>query len=172
MRRFFLFEKFLVRSCAPLRESFFYISHRSFHCRAIPQAGYIRIGALRYGIRVSSLNLSDYSQSTNKSQTLSPSTDSSLIMSPSSDTINPKTICDDECCCCIGSIGSSKTRVPVSQLGENDLGNHWRILNFFPLCEIIFFCLYRRCLLITALNTNQLNNIDVQRKSFEHKRTI
>lgn len=117
-RWFFLLKLFSsTQLCAPLRESFQNTSLFSFHFRAIPQAGYIRIGALRYGIRVSSLDLSDYPQS-NKSQTLSP-TNSSLIMSPSSETISAKAICDDGCCCCIGSTVTSKTRLPVFQSGEN-----------------------------------------------------
>lgn len=108
-----------TQSCAPLQDAsrkFFFVSFMLLFPRAIPQAGYIKLGALRYGIRISNLNLSDYPQS-NKPPALSTSTPSPLIMSPSSETISANAICDDRCCCCIGS-ASSKTRLPMSQSGE------------------------------------------------------
>ncbi|CRL02246.1 CLUMA_CG015133, isoform A [Clunio marinus] len=85
--------------------------------RAIPQAGYIKLGALRYGIRISNLNLSDYSSS-NKPQMLSSSTQRSLIMSPSTETISAKAICNDGCCCCLSS-KSSQTKLSLSQSAKN-----------------------------------------------------
>lgn len=90
--------------------------------RSIPQAGYVKVGSLRYGIRISNLNLSNYPRS-NKPQALSSSTPSSLIMSPSSGTISAKAICNDGCCC-IGST-SSKTRLPMSQSGEREKKKHF-----------------------------------------------
>lgn len=118
----FLFEFSLVRNRArrykTRRESFHRFIYASLPPRAIPQAGYIKLGALRYGIRISNLNLSDYPQS-NKTQALSTSTPSPLIMSPSSETISANAICNDRCCCCIGS-ASSKTRLPKSQSGEKE----------------------------------------------------
>lgn len=90
--------------------------------RSIPPAGYVKVGSLRYGIRISNLNLSNYPRS-NKPQALSTSTPSSLIMSPSSETISAKAICNDGCCC-IGST-SSKTRLPMSQSGECEKKKHF-----------------------------------------------
>lgn len=111
----------LVRSLFIIRYRMkwkFSASQFSSPLRSIPQAGYIKVGALRYGIRISNLNIADYSQS-NKPQPLSASPQSSLIMSPSSEPISAKAICSDGCCCCIGS-ASSKTRLPMSQSGERN----------------------------------------------------
>jgi hypothetical protein len=72
-------------------------------CRSIPPAGYIKLGALRYGIRnLSKLNTitTDSNESTNNKQMNVPT---SLIMSPS-DTVNVKNdYCNDGCCCCISA---------------------------------------------------------------------
>lgn len=93
--------------------------------RSIPQAGYIKLGSIRYGIRITNLNLQDYPLQTstirsNKPQILSAKAASSSIMSPSA-SINAKAICNDECCCCISSSStSSKTRLPISQSGERN----------------------------------------------------
>ncbi|KAG5680642.1 hypothetical protein PVAND_010136 [Polypedilum vanderplanki] len=96
--------------------------------RSIPAAGYIKLGSLRYGIRLSKINSISASnksnniddnadnQSANKQQqqiTLPISTPTSLIMSPSSDTttaaaINGKSdFCNESCCCCISSSSSN-----------------------------------------------------------------
>jgi hypothetical protein len=120
-RKAFRIQASLVRSrAAPLnarRKSFSRFSFSDLACRAIPQAGYIKLGALRYGVRISNLNLSDYPQ-TNKPQDLSTETSPSLIMSPSSRSVSANAVCNDGCCC-IGTT-SSKTRLPMAQPGEDD----------------------------------------------------
>ncbi|KAL7038622.1 hypothetical protein ACKWTF_009632 [Chironomus riparius] len=100
--------------------------------RSIPPAGYIKLGALRYGIRLSKLNaISTNNKNNNNSKNVDNqsankqhqhiampiSTSTSLIMSPSSETtaataavsaINGKSdFCNDGCCCCISSTSSN-----------------------------------------------------------------
>lgn len=104
--------------------------------RTIPQAGYIKLGSIRYGVQITNLNLQDYPLPTslwttrsNKPAILSAETASSSIMSPSANN-NAKAICSDECCCCISSSStSSKTRLPISQSGERESRVRARMMN-------------------------------------------
>lgn len=112
--------------------------------RTIPQAGYIKLGSIRYGAaRISNLNLQDYPlaptsspqqwKRSNKPALLSVEDKSSSIMSPSAAQKNAenkaKAICSDECCCCISSSStSSQTRLPILQSGEHRLCvRKWRM---------------------------------------------
>lgn len=132
-RRFF--ENLVQHNRNSNRKSSSFLIHR-----AIPEAGYIKLGTLRYGVRISNPNLSDYSP-TNKSRHSSLSSNSSLgqpsslIMSPSSGSTTTKSICNDnDDCCCIGGSGTglkiwqnnnqhannttTKTRLPILNSGK------------------------------------------------------